>query len=314
MKKVLVITYCFPPNSSSGSVRLGGLAKYLPEYGWEPILLTPELPGDPDPQFKVIQTPYRDVTRYWKRVLGVKTDKTLQRQELVSQKKAKGRFLNYIFNMGRQIVTYPDPERGWYPFAVNAGNELFQQKGECIAAIISTSPPITSHLIAKKLKAKWNIPWIADFRDRWTLDDDYSDNYHFVRRAFERRLERRTLSQANALVTVSEPWAESLRAFHKGKSVHYISNGFDPDVIRPGMPKKLTEQFTITYAGNFLNGQRDPSYLFEAMRDLVREGEIDPSEARIRIYGHPNAGLEQKAKDYGIQIQERLQILFHDVF
>ena len=81
MKKVLIITYNFPPSPAIGSVRLGGLAKYLPEFGWEPIFLTPELPGAPDPQFVVIQTKDHDILRHWQEKLERAFNKGSQHQQ-----------------------------------------------------------------------------------------------------------------------------------------------------------------------------------------------------------------------------------------
>lgn len=298
MRRVLIVTYLFPPRHTIGSVRLGGLAKYLPEFGWEPIILTAELPGDPDPRFEVIQTQYHDVLDWWKRRLGLKPDEPIQQQlGFARHGKDGNKFIEYILTLGRDIIAYPDPEKGWYRFAVEAGNKILWERN--IDAIISSSMPATSHLIAKEFKIRWNIPWIADLRDLWTQDRGYSDNHSFLRRLFEKRLELRTLSKADALVTVSKPWVEALKVLHRAKPVYEITNGFDPAELAGS--SKLTDKFTITHSGSLYNCLRDPSNLFEAMRDLISEGAVDASDVQIRFYGVPEQCLERIIEQYDMR-------------
>lgn len=300
MRKVLIITYHFPPRPTIGSVRLGGLAKYLREFGWEPVILTAKLPGDPDPRFEVIQTQYRDVVCYWKGKLGLHPDK-MARQQLESDphKGYKSKLIKGILNLGEDIVAYPDKMKGWYSFAVEAGDRILQQNS--IDAVISSSNPVTSHLIARQLKAKWNITWVADLRDIWTQDDDYTNNHKLVRRLFERRLELHTLSKADALVTVSGPLVEKLRALHKTENIYEIPNGFDPEEMKQTSSRVFTGKFTITHTGSLYNCMRDPSNLFQAIRDLVSEGAIRPSDIQVRFYGHPERCLEKQVQYYGVQ-------------
>ena len=81
LKRVLIITYYFPPRPGIASLRLRGLAKYLPEFGWEPVILTAALPGIPDQRFKVIQTSYPgDITALLKKKLGLNSSKGFQEQ------------------------------------------------------------------------------------------------------------------------------------------------------------------------------------------------------------------------------------------
>ena len=103
------------------------------------------------------------------------------------------------------------PRQKLETFRSQAAREILRK--ENIAAVISSSPPVTSHLIGGELKAEHEIPWIADIRDLWSQNHNY--RYSPLRRALDRRLELKTLSKADALVTVSEPWAEKLRNLHK---------------------------------------------------------------------------------------------------
>jgi glycosyltransferase involved in cell wall biosynthesis len=307
MKKVLVITYHFPPRPSIGSIRLGGLAKYLSDFGWEPIILTAKLPDDPKPQFEVIQTQDYDLVRHWKKRLGLNPDKMMRQQSVlpllggtrIDNVNYKNKFLTRILRVGYDIVAYPDEMKGWYSYAVEAGNELLQKRK--IDAMISSSSPVSTHLIAEKLKSRWNIPWIADFRDLWTQDYNYSDSHIALRRLAERHLELRTLSKADALVTVSKVLAENQMRFHKTKPVYVIPNGFDPEEMESTPSDKLTDKFIITYSGSLHGCSRDPSSLFKAVQDLISEGIMDPSHIQIRFYGDYEECLEKLIKHYEIQ-------------
>lgn len=251
--RVLVITYYFPPRPGVASLRLRGLAKYLPEYGWEPLILTAALPGEPEHRFKVIQTPYPgDATACWKRKLGLAPDKGFREQLGVPRSLREGRnsFTGKVVNLARGLIAYPDDQKHWYPFAVSAGDELL--KRERFDALRSSSGPVTCHLIAKELKRRHGIPWVADLRDLWTQNHYYP--YGSVRRLFERRLEVKTLSVADVLVSVSKPLAQKLRLLHRGKPVIAIPNGYDPDEVASA---PLTKEFTITYTGQLYQGKRD---------------------------------------------------------
>jgi glycosyltransferase involved in cell wall biosynthesis len=295
MKKVLIISYKFPPDPNIGGFRIHGLAKYLPEFGWEPIILTTPLPRNPNAQFRVIQTPYYDVIGTWKKRVGLKPEVGVKKQFGITAHKNKKSLLDYILIFLGEIIAYPDAHKGWYKYAVKAGSEIF--KNENIDAMISSFSPITSHLIAKELKIKHKIPWVADFRDLWSQNHDYP--YGYIRKFFDRRLELKTLLPADALVTVSPLWAEKLSALHGGKATYTITNGFDPvqmNTKRLG----LTSKFTITYTGGILTGKQDPSKLFAALRDLISDGTMDPKDVEVRFYGHERDWLPSEIRKYGL--------------
>ena len=108
------------------------------------------------------------------------------------------------------------------------------------------------------------------------------------------------LSVANALVTVSKPWAEKLHHLHNGKPVWCIPNGFDPEEFIKSSAQ-LTRKFTITYTGTLYDGKRDPSLLFMALKELIVGGDIDPDDVEIRFYGHKAQWLENKISFYDLQ-------------
>lgn len=293
MKKVLIIGYFWPYREGSG--RVIGLAKYLPEFGWQPIILTAPLHEKSDILFRVIETPYHDAFAFWKRLFRFNSNDGITSQEKkrlgVTSKKS---FINFFINIGKAIICYPDSERGWKPFAIKAGSELLQN--EDIDAMISIWP-VTSHIIAKELKNRYKISWIADYPDLWSQNHNYS--YGPLRKLIDRKLELKTLLQADALTTVSRPWAEKLRMLHKRKSVYAITHGFDPATLNTP-PANLTSKFTITYTGQIYTGKQDPSKLFAALRDLISDGTMYPKDVEITFYGTGVDWLANEIEKYGL--------------
>jgi len=276
------------------SPRTEGLAKYLPEFGWQPTILTAPVPGKPNKQFRVVETPYRDALGLLKRLFMLDPSDDIRRQ---MRKRfgvtAKKSFLDFLLTLGGAIVNYPDSEKGWKPFAVKAGSELFET--ENIHALLSSSSPITSHIIAKELKIKHKAPWIADLRDLWTQNHNYG--YGPLRKLIDKRLELKTLSQADALVTVSEPWAEKLSTFHKGKTTYAITNGFDAAEMNTSSAN-LTSKFTITYTGTIYKDKQDPLKLLAALQDLISNGIIDLKDVEVRFYGYEEGWLAKEIERY----------------
>ena len=291
MKKVLIIAHL-----SHASPRIPGLAKYLPEFGWQPIILTTPFYKEPNLQCRIIETGYIDVLGYWKRLFRLNPDEHIGRE---LRRRFSITYTNYfaeiLFTLGGAIVDYPDLERGWKPFAVRAASEFLQN--EDMDAMISSSSPVTSHIIANELKNKFKIPWIADLRDLWTQNHNYRNVP--IRKLIDKRLELKTLLPADALVTVSLPWAEKLRTFHRREAVYTITNGFDPDKINIGQIDSISK-FTITYTGNIYTEGQDSSKFFAALRDLISDGTIDSKEVEVRFYGPRIEWLDKEVYRYGL--------------
>jgi glycosyltransferase involved in cell wall biosynthesis len=295
--RVLIITYHFPPRPTMAAARLKGLAKYLPEFGWEPVVLTPRLPQSPPPAFHVVETPYPgDAIQMVKRKFGLEPRRGLQEQVgvplSVREKKQSPtrKFTHYI----KGFIAYPDDKKYWRPYAVAAGLELLQ-KGTFDAMLSSFGPP-TAHLIANELKSETGLPWVADFRDLWTQNHYYA--YSRLRKWFESRLEAETMAGADALVTVSRPLADRLAAAYPNKPVFTIPNGFDPEEISQETP---TPPFTITYTGQLYWGKRDPKLLFQALQELIAENKIARQDIRIHFYGPEVYWLDQETQHYGLE-------------
>jgi len=283
VKKVLIIAHLF-----HASPRIPGLVKYLPEFGWQAIVLTPPLGQDPASRFG----PPNDFREKNKVIETYGYSSPYGKKRLASKKYGKVRpILKFFYRHYQEMVQYPDAEKGWKPFAVETSDELLQK--EHVDAILSSSSPVTAHIIAKELKEKHKIPWVADFRDLWTQNHNYQ--YSALRKLFEKRLELETLSTADALVTVSQQWAEKLGGLHK-REVYAITNGFDPDEMSKE-EADLTPKFTITCTGQIYTRQ-DPSKLLIALKHLLSHNIIDPKDIEVRFYGPEDRMLTKKIEEY----------------
>ena len=289
------MTYCFPPQPAIGAVRLGGIAKYLPEFGWEPTFLTPCLPGVPNAEYDVVQTAYRgrvariEDTIYSDRHLG-------KRWFEVAFNDSEGRRREYVgklVNLIGEVASFPDGHKGWMTTALPEADRLLQRRS--YDAILSCSLPNTAHLIARELKRRYHLPWMADFRDPWTLNQYYP--YSRLRRFFERRMERTTMSQADALSITSHQWARDMQSLHADIPVFTIFNGYDQDEMYPA---PLTRKFTITHTGKLYEGKRDPSILFEAIAQLVGEGRLKAEDIQVRLYGRKQKWLDDKIQFFNL--------------
>lgn len=297
-KKVLIIAYCFPPLEVIGSRRPYGFARYLRCFDWQPIVLTIKHPGNSPAGIEVITTDFTDRIASIKRMMGLRDDTGIHQQLglEITKKYDYSTWRSKVIKFMREVVAFPDDERGWYRHAVDAASEKLCT--ERVDAIVSTSFPVTSHLIARKLKQKYGIPWVADLRDLWT-QNHYYNKFNLIR-LIERRLEIKTLSDADALVTVSRPLADMLGSLHAGKDILCITNGYDPEDFGADN-RSLTKKFTITYTGRLYNGLRDPLMLFKVAAKLIAEGKIDGNLIEIRIYGKPEEWLRDDIRKFALE-------------
>lgn len=299
IKKVLIIAYGFPPRPTVGSLRLRGLAKYLPEFKWEPTILTATLPSMPDKKFRVIETQYPgDATEIFLKKLHLQSNKEFQKRVKISLSMRENTFRNKIINFIKGFLAYPDNRKYWYNFAIKKGDDILSK--EKFDIIISSSAPVTSHLIAKKLKIQYNLPWIADLRDLWTQNHNYQ--YGSLRKILERRLEVKTLDYADVLITVSEPLAKTLGALHYKKPIFAIPNGYDPDELNMIDTKiSLTKEFSITYTGQLYGEKQDPELLLIAVKELIDESIIKSDNIRVIFFGPTQYWLTQEIKKYRLE-------------
>lgn len=282
MKKVLIVSYHFPPSSQIGGTRPYGLAKYLPAFGWKATVLTPQIEGRSKFPFRVIETQYTDLLDAWKRKAGFNPNQSASKTLKLASKKNRNNFADFAYCLIKNLFLYPDRHVGWYDHAVKVGGEILEN--ENFDAIISTAHPPTCHLVAERLSKTYRLAWIADFRDLWVQDFYKSGLDSFMQRlrgteGFERTL----LSQTEAITTVSEPLAATLRSLHRDKQIYAIPNGFDPAEM-DRKPVSLSSKFTVTYTGNLYRGKRDPGCFFKALQESILDGIIDLKKIEVLFY------------------------------
>ena len=301
MKRVLIVTHYFKRQEDVGAIRLRGLAKHLPEWGWEPTVLTSASPSGGDQPCRVVETPFEDLTQKWKRRVGLNAGSTVKDQFGLRTLKNGSTAADRLMKVWEELFSYPDNFISWYDGAVARGAELCRE--ERFDAILSSSRPVTAHLIAHEIKKRTGLPWIADLRDLWT-QNNYASHW-WLRRVREKRLELRILSTADALTTVSEPLARDLEELHRHRPVVSIPNGFDPDLVNPGLP--LNDRFHVVYAGVLYRGRRDPEPLFRAVRELMDEGKMDGGEVLIDLFGDQDGWLSEDVARHGLEGIVRLR-------
>jgi glycosyltransferase involved in cell wall biosynthesis len=266
-KKVLVLAYYFPPMGSSGVQRTLKFVKYLPEFGWQPIVLTitptsyyaydDSLLNELPPDIEIIRTDTNDVT---KKISAISRDKAVK---LPSERKR--RWLSAL----SQLIYIPDNKKGWMPFAIAKASELIEQQGN-IDLIFSTAPPYSSHLVAMELRKKYQLPTVVEFRDPWVENPAhiYWTAYH-KRKHLE--LEEDVLRRADKVIAVNRALKELFIKKYTGKLTHkdiaIIPHGYDAedfaglDVGLDVSQKPKREKMRFVYSGVFRDDRSPVPFL-----------------------------------------------------
>jgi glycosyltransferase involved in cell wall biosynthesis len=255
MNKVLIVTYYWPPSGGAGVQRWLKFSKYLPEFGWDPIILTVDqvyatypvtdysLTNDLPSSVKVFTTPatnYFDIYKKDKSKIpsagfANSVDNTF-----------KGKLLRFV----RGNFFIPDPRKGWNKYAFKKACELIEKEG--IRHIITTSPPHSTQLIGLKIKKRYPaLKWIADLRDPWT-DIYYYKHFYptIISKAIDLKFEKSVLQNADKIITVGRSLKTlfSVKVSDVARKTEVITNGYDESDFKE-VTKIIPKRFTITYVG-----------------------------------------------------------------
>lgn len=308
MKKVLIITYYWPPAGGPGVQRVLKFAKYLPQFGWQPIILTvangdypaidETLKKDIPEECIVYKTNSLEPNNIYKKFTGMKKDEKIP-VAVLSDKKIgwKKKIAKWI----RLNLFIPDAKIGWIPFAVKKGKKIINELQPDI--IFSSSPPPTVHLIAKKL-AKWSgLKWVADFRDPWTDIHYYEDNYrnYFVE-SIDLRLEKNVLKKADKITCISQKDIEmDFGKKVKNSKCINIPNGFDEsDFLNIADTKDTNDKFKLIHLGA-INKERLPINLFKSIRKMDKEKIINPDNFILSLIGKVTPCVIKMVEELKIQ-------------
>lgn len=295
-RRVLIACYYFPPVPSVGSVRVGALARRLPDHGWEPVVVTVRHPDRKETVCHVVETGDADVAASLKRRVGMKSDlamRDLVSADAVSPSKTR-RMKRFVIEAGKALFAFPDSNRGWVKHAVRAALAAHSEKP--FDAVLTSSPPVSAHLAGRRINEITGAPWVADLRDLWS--QDHNSTAPPWRKRLDRGIEMKTFGKAGALVTVSDPLREQLSSLHPGIPTHTIRNGFDPDLLSLSSPPAGI--FTITHTGTFYQGRRDPVPFFEALSSLLGRGVVDRRRLRVRLLSREEPWLPALVDRFGL--------------
>jgi glycosyltransferase involved in cell wall biosynthesis len=258
MKKVLFLSYYFPPRNRIASFRSAAIAKYLPRYGWKPTILCEDwMNGSPDYDPEMLQ--------------GLE-DTEVHR---LPTSRPRGLFRFYVRNLAPFLTPEKTPYH-WSRLATKAANILCQNCS--FDAILATYDPLATLTLAARLSNTYKIPWIADLRDSWQVQK--IGPLH--KRLQIARHEKRLCLKADQIVTVSNRMAQELKN-KLNRDVFVITNGFDPELF-PETQQVSKDTFTILYAGSF-NISRSPIPLFKAIESSINNGRISANCIHIRFLG-----------------------------
>lgn len=316
MKRLLILSYYFPPSGGPGVQRVLKFVRYLPEFGWMPTVVTvdPQHAAYPDVDEQLTEEipaavdVYR--TRSWDpyamyaRVMGREKSTSVGVGFLgEDQSDVRHRISRWI----RANIFLPDARVGWVPFAYARSLQIANEQN--FDAILTSGPPHSTHLSGLLLARKTGLPWIADFRDPWTEIDFYDElPMTMMARRLDASLERAVLRRVDGLTVVGP----SMRRLYEPRTsidIATIFNGFDERDFTK-VEAKTSSTFEILHVGN-MNAARNPHALWDALGE-IRAPETMP-ELRIRLIGNVDPAVERSYSAAGlVEIVETMAYVPHE--
>ena len=304
-KKVLIITYYWPPSGGAGVQRWLKFIKYLPNYNWNPTVFTVRngeypvldeaLLKDVPEDINVIKGPIWEPYSFYKKITGRKKHDRIN-SSFLSQKRKKMVLFEKLSIWIRGNFFIPDARRFWIKPSIRILSKILEQN--TFDAIISTGPPHSTHLIASTLAKRFSIPWLADFRDPWTNIDFYKDLMlsHWSDRK-HRRLEKMVLSQADLVLTVGQTLAEELKELGSN-NVHVVENGFDSKDLILQRPA-LDDKFTIAHIGSFTPSRNHKAFWI-AISELIEEDNQFSKNFQLKLIGNIDFSVLESIKEFNL--------------
>jgi len=306
MKKVLILTYYWPPTGGVGVQRWLKFTKYMKNFGWEPIIYTPSNPTsietdtstlkDIPHDIKVLKRNVWEPYAIYNKLRGIKKNEKIATGFLQEKKSPKLIEKAGVWLRGNFFI--PDARMFFIKPSIKFLNNFL--KTEKIDAIISTGTPHSMHLIALALKKKHKIPWLADFRDSWRLNDYYdklmltkwADNKH-------KKLEKKVLDAADTIVTVTPRLLEYYKEMGYNKT-HLVTNGYDPDDYLYKNHFKKNALFTLCHTGS-LNKDRNHMAFWKALKEISNNDAALSENIMFKQYGHTDIAVKNTINDFYLQ-------------
>jgi hypothetical protein len=303
MKRVLIITYYWPPSGGAGVQRWLKFVKYLREFGIEPIIYTPSNPeipvedrslaSDIPENIEILKQPIWEPYHWYKKWVGAKPTEKINTGFLSESEKPKKTESIGIWIRGNFFI--PDARCFWIQPSIRyLKNYLFENP---VDVIISTGPPHSMHRIALGLKKQFGIPWIADFRDPWTNIDFY-DQLMLTSWANRKhhKMELEVIQSADTIITVT---AEDTKDFlAKGaKSAVQITNGYDDEFQTE---VSLDSSFSLVHIGS-IPPARNHNALWKAIAQLKKKDSSLNQQIRLKLIGKTDISVKKSISESGIE-------------
>ena len=311
MKRVLIISYYWPPTGGSGVQRWVKFAKYLPSEGWQPVIYTPENPeqlavdeslaAEVPAEAEVIKTRIVEPYEIYKKMLR-KSGHSKEAVEVNPVNAQNKSFLQKVAMWVRGNLFRPDPRCLWIGPSVRFLKKYLSEHP--VDLIVSTGPPQSMHLIGRQLAKETGLPWIADFRDPWTKI--FYFKHLSMTRATERwhkKMEKKVLDDASVVVAVSPLVQQEFQQMTQ-TSVELITNGFDECDFATercheadGGPDK---EFCITHTGLFA-ADGNPTMLWRVLADKCAADESFRNALKIKLIGKTDNSILESLRDAGLE-------------
>lgn len=310
MKKVLIITYRWPPDGGIGVLRCLKFAKYLREFGWEPIVLTVKNPSyqyldyanekDIPKDIEIHYVPFWEPTSLFKVISGRKKKAPLQ--NITSNSSKKRSIVDKLGIWIRGNFFIPDARKNWIKPSVRYLDKYLESNH--VDAILTDGPPHTNTVIGMRIAHKHNIPWLADFQDPWTQVDYYSQ-FYIGKRADKRHkaLEQEVFRTANKITIASPSWKTDLESIG-AKNVDVIYYGYDEDDFA-GYNAQEQEEFVI-FHGGLLGDDRNPETLLSCLAEIIEKKPDEGSKIKIKLAGDVDYTVVSTLEKYNLMDKTEL--------
>lgn len=303
-KRVLIITYYWPPSGGIGVLRCLKIAKYLRNFGWEPIIYTakdahyPSIDHSNDKDvpknLEIIKQKIVEPYTFYKLLTGQKKDANVN--NVFYTKEEKMGFMHKLSVWIRSNFFIPDARSLWIKPSVKRLTKYIEENQ--VDALLTCGPPHTNTRIATLLRQKTGTPWLMDFQDPWTQVDYYA-LLNLTKRgdAKHRKQEQEALATADKTTIVSPSWKKDLEAIGgQNVSVHYW--GYDPADYTELAPTK-SEKFSLVHIG-IMGYDRNPTVFFQAMKELCDEYEDFRKNVEIILVGQVDFSVKESYEKLGL--------------
>jgi len=300
-RRVLIITYYWPPSGGSGVQRWLKMAKYLPQFGWEPVIYTPENPElmardeellkEISPNLTIWKRPIFEPYSFYKILTGKKG--AALKPGFISDTTEKSSWRERLALFIRSNFFFPDPRCFWRRPSVRY--LVKKLKKEPVDWIITTGPPQSMHLIGRDLRRKIKIPWLADFRDPWT-GIYYFKHLKMLPFTIKRhkRAERTVVGEADVVTVVTPQMRQDFLSLNH-RRIEVIPNGYDETDFEVE-PKAFEGKFTICHTGLFTR-DANPDNLWRALAELVEEDTSFAEALHIVLVGHTDGAIKKSIEE-----------------